>query len=214
MGQTGGRRKQGQPASSLIGLAAQAASVLSFPSFSLSLPHPPWKVKSARHRQTDKTVPWALGGLSCGPPSPFSIPTSPAPLSHVCVTRVCRFEALAPPFFRCFLSSPKRPLHQRDQKSPSHLAPRYTSHTVAAAAYHTYTHTHIHTTQRTHHLVQSNPAHTHTHTHAHPRRPRKIIQGRGVGAGAGAFAAGWSCSRPSATISEQRRRPGTPINAP
>lgn len=183
MGQTGGRRKPGQPASSLIGLAAQAASVLSFPSFfflSLS-PTPPLEGQARQtDRQTDKTVPWALGGLSCGPPSPFSIPTSPAPLSHVCVTRVCRFEALAPPFFRCFLSSPKRPLHQRDQKSPSHLAPRYTSHTVAAAAYHTYAHTHIHTTQRTHHLVQSNPAHTHTHPRT-PTAPAQNHPGEGCG---------------------------------
>lgn len=78
---------------------------------------------------------------------------SPAPLSHVWVTRVCRFEALAPPFFRCFLSSPNRPLHQRDR------GPHRTWHlaTPHIAAHHTHTHT--------------PPPRTHAHTHTTSLNP-------------------------------------------
>lgn len=147
--------------------------------------------------------------LSLQSPSPPRL----LPLSHVCVTRVCRFEALAPPFFRCFLSSPKRPLHQRDQKSPSHLAPRTSLHLTYCSSGSI---SHIHSHTRTHHATHTPHSSSPTHTHPPTRTPTAPAQNH-PGEGCGCFvlfAAGWSCSRPSATISKQRRRPGTPINAP
>lgn len=109
-----------------------------------------------------------LVGLSCGPLA-LCIPTFSAPLSHVCVTRVCRFEALAPPFFRCFLSSPKGPFINGSRAPPSHLALRYTSHTVAAA-HHTHSHSHTHPPRNVH--TPPRPIHT-------PTAPSQITRGVG-----------------------------------
>lgn len=102
----GGRRVQ---ASSLIRLAAQAASVR----LSFFLPLSSWVWSYCL-----LAVALSLSHSTVS----LSLFRSPHLLWPVC-DRVCRFDALAPPFFRCFLSSPNGPLHQLDRKPTPPLAP-------------------------------------------------------------------------------------------